>query len=105
MRVLCKQWIADCVAHLRDGGFCAIEPNREAEDAWVTHVDEVADGSLRLACNNWYLGANVPGKPRVFLPYLGGFPRYVAKCDEVARNGYQGFTLSRSRQTAEAAEV
>ncbi len=99
------EWIADCVAHLRNEELGAIEPSREAEDAWVAHVDEVAGGSLRLACNNWYLGANVAGKPRVFLPYLGGFPRYVAKCDEVARNGYQGFTLSRSRQAVEAAEV
>ena len=61
-----------------------------AEDAWVDHVNEVADLTLYPGCNSWYLGANVPGKPRVFMPYIG-FPTYVAKCEEVVANGYEGF--------------
>ena len=69
-----------------------IEATPDAEDAWVAHVNEVADGTLYPSCNSWYLGANIPGKPRVFMPYLG-FPAYVEKCDEVAAKGYEGFEL------------
>ena len=65
----------------------------QAEDRWVAHVDEVAGETLYPSCNSWYLGANVPGKPRVFMPYLG-FPAYVAKCEDVAANGYAGFLFS-----------
>ena len=65
-----------------------------AEDEWVGHVDEVAGRTLRYTCSSWYLGANIPGKPRVFMPYIGGFPRYVEKCNEVAANGYEGFVLA-----------
>jgi len=57
------------------------------------HVREVAGGSLRPTCSSWYVGANVPGKPRIFMPYIGGFPAYVQKCDAVATNGYEGFAL------------
>ena len=85
-------WIADCVAYLREHGQTTIEATVEAEDAWVTHVNEVAGETLYPTCNSWYLGANVPGKPRVFMPYLG-FPPYVEKCNEVAAKGYEGFTL------------
>ena len=65
----------------------------DAEDAWVDHVNEVADMTLFPGCNSWYLGANIAGKPRVFMPYVG-FPTYVAKCDEVAAKNYEGFALS-----------
>ena len=58
----------------------------------MRHVNEVADQTLFPTCNSWYLGANMPGKPRVFMPLLG-FPPYVEKCDEVAANGYEGFAL------------
>ena len=85
-------WIADCIAHLRSRGLGCIEAQRDAEDAWVAHVNEIAGRTIYPTCNSWYLGANIPGKPRVFMPYLG-FPRYVAKCDEVARRGYEGFAL------------
>ncbi len=87
-------WIADCIAWLRDHDVKSIEATTAAEDAWVAHVNEVADLTLYPSCNSWYLGANVPGKPRVFMPYLG-FPPYVAKCDEVAAKGYEGFALAR----------
>ena len=86
-------WIADCMAWMRDRGHAAIEATREAENEWVAHVGEVAGATLYPTCNSWYLGANVPGKPRVFMPYLG-FPPYVEKCDAVAANDYEGFELS-----------
>jgi len=83
-------WIAACIAHLSARGTRRIEPTQQAEDAWVAHVNEVADTTLYPTCNSWYLGANIPGKPRVFMPYLG-FPAYVEKCDQVAKNDYEGF--------------
>ncbi|MCC6709351.1 MAG: NAD(P)/FAD-dependent oxidoreductase [Gammaproteobacteria bacterium] len=85
-------FIADAIVHLRTHGQQCMEPLLEAEDAWVEHVNEVAGGTLLNSCNSWYLGANVPGKPRVFMPYLG-FPAYVEKCRQVAANGYEGFKL------------
>jgi cyclohexanone monooxygenase len=85
-------WIADCIAYLRAQGLGHIEATPAAEDAWVAHVNEVANLTLYPSCNSWYLGANVPGKPRVFMPYLG-FPPYVEKCNEVAAKGYEGFAL------------
>jgi cyclohexanone monooxygenase len=88
-------WIAQCIGYLRERAIASIEPSLEAEDHWVTHVNEVAGAHLRSACNSWYIGANIPGKQRVFMPYIGGFPAYVQKCNEVAANGYVGFSLTR----------
>ncbi len=85
-------WIADCISYMRDSGYDRIEATPEAESSWIDHVDEVANRTLFPTCNSWYLGANIPGKPRRFMPYLG-FPPYVEKCDEVARKGYEGFRL------------
>jgi cyclohexanone monooxygenase len=75
-----------------------IEPTVEAEDAWVEHVNQVADGTMYVApsCNSWYLGANVPGKTRQFMPYIGGVGTYRQKCDAIAENGYEGFELGRA---------
>ncbi len=87
------EFIGDCIDHLRNVGLRQIEPTVEAEDAWVTHVNEVAASTLFNSCNSWYLGANVPGKTRIFMPYIG-FPPYVQKCNEVVATGYAGFTLS-----------
>ena len=87
------EFIADAIAYLREHDLHEIEPEQAAEDAWVEHVNEVAQGTLYPTCNSWYLGANIPGKPRVFLPLLG-FPDYVAKCEEVVAQGYEGFRLS-----------
>ena len=70
-----------------------IEAEPDAEVSWVAHVTETADRSLRPSCDSWYVGANVPGKQRVFMPYIGGFPPYVEKCNEVASKGYEGFAL------------
>ena len=85
-------WIADCLAYLRDRDLGRIEATPDAEGAWVEHVNAVAGETLFPNCNSWYLGANVPGKPRVFMPYVG-FPPYVEKCNEVAANDYEGFSL------------
>ena len=86
-------WIADCIAHLDARGLATIEATEPAEAAWVAHVNAVAQRTVYLSCNSWYLGANIPGKPRMFMPLLG-FPAYADKCAEVARNGYDGFVLA-----------
>jgi len=88
------EWVADCIAYLRDNRCSRIEARSEAEENWVAHVREVAGGSLRSTCSSWYIGVNVPGKPRVFMPYIGGFPAYVEKCEAVAASGYEGFMLA-----------
>ena len=86
-------WISDCIEYMTEHGLASIDAKKEAEDEWVAHVNEVAGSTLLLTCNSWYLGANVPGKPRVFMPYLG-FPPYAEKCRVVADSGYNGFQLS-----------
>jgi len=86
-------WMADCMGHMRDIGAQTIEPVLESEDAWVEHVNEVSKVSLRSTCSSWYVGANRPGRPRVFMPYIGGFPVYVQKCNEVMTGGFTGFVL------------
>jgi cation diffusion facilitator CzcD-associated flavoprotein CzcO len=86
-------WISDCISNMQRNGANRIEAEPAAEDAWVDHVNEVASMTLYPTCNSWYLGSNVPGKPRVFMPYLG-FPEYVAKTTEVVDKGYEGFRLS-----------
>ena len=90
-------WIADCLAHLREKGFDRIEASPQAERDWVEHVNQVADSTLYPLANSWYVGANIPGKPRVFMPYVGGFDRYKRHCDAIAARGYEGFMLSRQR--------
>jgi cyclohexanone monooxygenase len=86
-------WIADCIAYLRAQGHGRIEAREEATENWVAHVNAVADMTLYPTCNSWYLGANIPGKPRVFMPLLG-YPPYVEKCNQIAADGYEGFVLS-----------
>ena len=86
-------WIADCVAHLRDIGAASIEASLEEEDAWVEHVNDVSEVSLRSTCSSWYVGANIPGRPRVFMPYIGGFPIYVDRCNSVMDKGFEGFVI------------
>ncbi|MEU5082755.1 MULTISPECIES: flavin-containing monooxygenase [Streptomyces] len=87
-------WITDCIAHLRRNGVTEIDALPGAEADWGAHVAEVADRTLYPAVDSWYTGANVPGKPRVFLAYAGGLDRYREECDAVARDGYTGFVLS-----------
>ena len=88
------EWIAACLDHLRENGIARIEADEQAEQDWVGHVNQVADATLYPSCNSWYLGANIPGKPRVFMPLLG-FPDYVERCDAVVEAGYDGFVLTR----------
>ena len=89
------EWIADCIAHMRAHGLERIEPQPEAVDKWVEHVNEAANATLLpQATHSWYLGANVPGKPRVFMPYAGGMARYREICAKVAANNYDGFSLT-----------
>jgi cyclohexanone monooxygenase len=86
------EWITEAIAYLRQHGIATMEANESAQDAWVEHVNEVGNATLFPRANSWYIGANVPGKPRVFMPYVG-FPPYVQKCAEVAARGYEGFRL------------
>jgi cyclohexanone monooxygenase len=87
-------WVMDCIDHLRGNGLDTIEAVSAAEDEWVDHVNQVAHVTLFPQANSWYMGANIPGKPRIFMPYLGGLGVYRKKCDAVADAGYAGFTLS-----------
>jgi cation diffusion facilitator CzcD-associated flavoprotein CzcO len=85
-------WIGDCLNYMRKQGKQTIEATSAAEDPWLIQVQTAANATLWTACDNWYLGANVPGKPRVFMPYVD-WVGYVAKCEEVVNNAYEGFSL------------
>ena len=88
------EWVADCIAHLEERSIATIEPTSAAEDAWVEHVSELGNATLFPLANSWYMGANVPGKPRVFMPYVGGLGVYSRHCEQIAANGYEGFALT-----------
>ena len=88
------EWIRDCLSYMEAGGFREIEPKTSAEERWMSHVEEIAGNTLRYTCNSWYVGANIPGKKRIFMPYAGGIPPYREKCDQVAASGYDGFNIS-----------
>ena len=83
----------DTMIHMRDVGFETIEPETAAEDAWVDHVQEVAHKTLFPRANSWYMGANIPGKPRLFMPYIAGVGAYRQICEEIVADGYRGFHL------------
>ena len=87
-------WITEAIAFMRERGFDAMEASREAEDRWVAHVNEVAQLTLYPQANSWYMGANIPGKPRIFMPYIGGVGVYRRICNDVAAKGYEGFVMS-----------
>lgn len=86
-------WIVGCMEHMRANELTRIEASLEAEDAWVDHNREAGEGSLRSQCHSWYLGSNVPGKPKVFSPYIGGFPVYTDRLENAASANYAGFVL------------
>jgi cyclohexanone monooxygenase len=90
------EWIDACIAYLRKNHIKTIEPQQAAEDAWVEHVNKAAEGSMMTAptCNSWYLGTNIEGKPRGFMPYLAGTKTYRQECEEVVAKGYEGFSLA-----------
>jgi len=87
-------WIAECIAWLDARGLTSIEPSAHAEAAWMAELLRMAEKTIFLSCNSWYLGANIPGKPRLFMPNAGGFPAYARRCAEVAARGYEGFRLA-----------
>jgi cation diffusion facilitator CzcD-associated flavoprotein CzcO len=87
-------WIADCIRHLQAHDKSTIEASEAAEAAWTEYVNKAARRTVFLSCNSWYLGANIAGKPRMFMPLADGFPRYADHCAQVARRGYEGFVLA-----------
>jgi cyclohexanone monooxygenase len=96
-------WIADCVTWMRGRGSNSIEAEKDAEDKWVAHVNEVASATLYPQANSWYMGANIPGKPRIFMPYIGGVGPYRQICNEVAAKGYEGFAMTAKERPRAAA--
>ena len=87
------EWISDCIAYIRANDKTVIEPTAEGEEAWVQHHDETANATLISKTDSWYLGTNVPGKPRRVLSYCGGVGTYRQKCADVAETGYEGFAM------------
>jgi cyclohexanone monooxygenase len=87
------EWITDCIRYVREKGYARIVPTPQAEEAWVEHAAELAEGSLFAAGNSWFVGANIPGKKRVFLLYANTVPAYRKRCAEVVAKGYEGFQL------------
>jgi cyclohexanone monooxygenase len=84
-------WIAGCIGHMRQEGLRAIEADEGAERAWTDHSAEVVSHTLYPRSSSWYFGSNIPGKPRRFGVYVGGFSNYRAQCEAVALRGYEGF--------------
>ena len=87
------EWVGDFIDWMHDQGLETAEPDHQAEKDWDAHVQEEANKTLYMQANSWYLGANIPGKPRVFMPYSGGMGTYRKRCNEIAENGYEGFVL------------
>lgn len=87
-------WIADCLVYMRDRDLATIEADTDAQNEWVDHTQDLVRGTMRMKVDSWYLGANIPGKPRVFMVYTGGFGVYTARCNEAAANGYTGFDFA-----------
>jgi len=89
-------WITNCIQYMHENGAARIDADKNYEDKWMDHVQEVVGRTLYEKANSWYRGANVPGKPQIFMPYLGGFGNYRKKCEDVAQAGYEGFVLTKS---------
>ncbi|EWS54124.1 MULTISPECIES: NAD(P)/FAD-dependent oxidoreductase [Methylibium] len=87
------EWVTDCIAYARATGKKVVEPTREFEESWVRHHDEVANRTLLVKTDSWYMGSNVEGKPRRLLSYAGGVGNYHRQCDEQAAMGYPGFAM------------
>jgi cation diffusion facilitator CzcD-associated flavoprotein CzcO len=88
-------WIADCLRFMRARGVSRIEATEAAQERWARHVEKAARQSIFGRADSWYLGANIPGKPRVVAPYCGGQPKYRERCDAVRDSGYEGFSFDR----------
>jgi cyclohexanone monooxygenase len=87
-------WISNCIQYMEDRGIDLIEATPQAVVDWTDHVNDLASTTLYPTADSWYVGANVPGKPRVFMPYVGGVFKYAQHCDAVAKSGYSGFSLT-----------
>jgi acetone monooxygenase len=87
-------WISDCIRDMREKGLKVIEASKEVQDQWVAHHDEIANKTLVVKTDSWYMGSNVSGKPRRLLSYIGGVGTYRQKCADVAASGYSGFTFA-----------
>ena len=88
------EWISNCINFLSKSNLNEVEADELFQIEWMDHIEEVAKNTLRYTCNSWYVGANVPGKKRVFMPYAGGFGKYREKCDEIAENNYSILRIS-----------
>jgi cyclohexanone monooxygenase len=97
------EWITDCIAWMRDRDLVVMEASEDAEDKWVAHVNEVAHTTLYPQANSWYMGANIPGKPQIFMPYIGGVGLYRQICNDVAAKGYEGFAMTAAEPLQRAA--
>ena len=86
-------WVFDCINYMRTNNKNFIEPTKKAEDAWYRHNQEVSINHVRSSCSSWYIGGNIDGKAKNFMPYVGGYDKYVKKCNEVSKNNYEGFIL------------
>jgi cyclohexanone monooxygenase len=95
--------VVDTLTHMREQGLESIEPELDAENEWVDHVQEVANKTLFPRANSWYMGANIPGKPRLFMPYIAGVGSYRRTCEEIVQNAYRGFHF-KAKAPALAAE-
>ena len=95
-------WVCDALAHMARAGLSVMETTPKAQEAWVAHVNEVAHRTLYPQANSWYMGANIPGKPQLFMPYVGGVGTYRQLCDEIAAGGYPGFTFTPAEQVRAA---
>jgi cyclohexanone monooxygenase len=93
-------WIIDCITHMRVRGIKTVEPTPEAEDQWVRTVNDVANTTLYPRAASWYTGSNIPGKVRMFMAYAGGVGTYRRLCDQIAQNGYDGFSFAASAVSA-----
>jgi cyclohexanone monooxygenase len=95
------EWVADLLVYMRDRQLTKVDADAKFEAEWAEHVTDVAETTVYPKASSWYMGANIPGKRRVFLPYIGGIGHYRKLCDEVARKGYEGFTFG-SRDSSES---
>jgi cation diffusion facilitator CzcD-associated flavoprotein CzcO len=93
------EWISDCIEYAERHGITAIEPTEQAEREWVQYTADLVEGTLYMKADSWWLGANIPGKPRVFMAFVGGLNRYRKRCAEIADAGYEGFQLTTSSPT------
>jgi cyclohexanone monooxygenase len=92
--------VADSLLHMRESGLDLMEPELDAENEWVDHVQEVAHKTLFPQANSWYMGANIPGKPRLFMPYIAGVGAYRKICEQMVADDYSGFRFETNKAAA-----